>query len=74
MKVKLKEAVEAHDQTVQAAKEHELETKKLVGGLVTEKERVNPAILGTGPFPHFSSPLACCVFSEFAGLLRMLLS
>ena len=63
LKVKLKEAVEAHDQTVQAAKEHELETEKLVGGLVVEKERVNQAILGMESFNLFSAPFACCIFS-----------
>ena len=55
LKVKLKEAVDAHDQTMQAAKEHELETEKLVGGLVAEMERVNQTILGMDPFPFFFS-------------------
>ena len=45
MKVKLKEAVDAHDQIAQAAKEREFETGQLVGGLVAEEERVDQAIL-----------------------------
>ena len=47
---KLKEVVDAHDQTVQAAKERELEHEQLVRGLVSEAERVNEVILGTGHF------------------------
>ena len=47
---KLKEEVDAHDQTVQATKESELEHEQLVRGLVSEAERVNEVILGTGHF------------------------
>ena len=45
-KLKLKEAVDAHDETVKAAKAHELEREQLVSGLVSEAERVNAIILG----------------------------
>ena len=48
---KLKEAVDAHDQTVQVTKERELEQEQLVRGLVSEAERVNGLILGTGHPP-----------------------
>ena len=41
LRVRLKEAIDAHDQTVLAAKERELETGQLVVGLVAEAERVN---------------------------------
>ena len=44
---KLKESVDAHDLTVQMAKERELEQEQLVRGLVSEAERVNEIILGT---------------------------
>ena len=44
---KLKEVVDAHDQTVQATKERELEHEQLVRGLVSEAEHVNEVILGT---------------------------
>ena len=43
----LKESVDAHDQTARAAKERELEHEQLVGGLISEVERVNELILGT---------------------------
>ena len=46
LKLKLKEAVDAHDETVKAAKAHELEHEQLVSGLVSEAERVNEIILG----------------------------
>ena len=45
-KLKLKEAVDAHYETVKAAKAHELEHAQLVSGLVSEAERVNEIILG----------------------------
>ena len=51
---KLKEAVEAHDRTVQAAKEHKVSTQKLVDSLVAEAECVEQAILG------MVSPLFLC--------------
>ena len=47
---KLKEAVDAHDQTVQEDKKYRLEHEQLVRGLVSEAERVNEAILSTGHF------------------------
>ena len=46
---KLKEAVGAHDQTIQATTERE----QLVRGLVLEAERVNEIIIGMGRFPFF---------------------
>ena len=56
LKLKLKEAIDAHDQTFLATKERELENKQLVRGLVAEAERVEQAILGMecSPFLHFS--------------------
>ena len=54
LKLKLKEAVDAHDETVKAAKAHELEHEQLVSGLVSEAERVNEIILGKNvSFPFF---------------------
>ena len=46
LRLKLKEAVNAHDETVKAAKERELEHEQLVSSLVSEAERVNRIILG----------------------------
>ena len=46
LRLKLKEAVDAHDETVKAAKAHEVEHEKLVSSLVSEAERVNEIILG----------------------------
>ena len=46
LKLKLKEAVDAHDETVKAAKAREFEHEQLVSGLVSEAERVNVIILG----------------------------
>ena len=46
LRLKLKEAVNAHDKTAKAAKEHEQEHEQLVSGLVSEAERVNEIILG----------------------------
>ena len=43
----LKEAVDAHDETVKAAKERELDHDQLVRSLVSEAESVNGIILGT---------------------------
>ena len=54
LKLKLKEAVDAHDETVKA-KGRELEHKQLVSSLVSEAERVNEIILGKNMSP-FSSP------------------
>ena len=45
LKLKLKEAVEAHGETVKAARMRETEHEQLVGGLVSEAERVNEIIL-----------------------------
>ena len=54
LKLKLKEAVDAHDETVKAARAHELEHTQLVSGLVSEAERVNEIILGKNvSFPFF---------------------
>ena len=47
LKLKLKEAVDAHDE---AAKARELEHEQLVGGLISEVERVNEIILGKNMF------------------------
>ena len=69
---KLKEAVDAHDQTVQATKERELEQEQLVRGLVSEAERVNELILGTG-HPLFLS-FVFSFLSDLIGLMRRLLS
>ena len=46
LRLKLKEAVDAHDETVRAAKAHEVEHERLVSGLVSEAERVNEIIMG----------------------------
>ena len=48
LRLKLKEAVDAHDETVRTAKACELEHEQLVSGLVSEAERVNAIILGNG--------------------------
>ena len=53
LKLKLKEAVDAHDETVKAAKARELEHEQLVGGLVSEVERINEIILGKSMFSLF---------------------
>ena len=61
LRVKLKEAVDAHDQTVQAAKTHELENEKLLNGLVVEARRMDQAILSMDasvPVSHFSSTVS----------------
>ena len=47
LRLKLKEAVDAHDETVKAAKAHEVEHERLVSSLVSEAERANEIILGT---------------------------
>ena len=70
---KLKEAVDAHDQTVQATKERELEQEQLVRGLVSEAERVNELILGTG-HPLFFLFFVFSFLSDLIGLMRRLLS
>ena len=46
LRLKLKEAVDAHDETVKAAKAREVEHEKLVSSIVSEAERVNEIILG----------------------------
>ena len=46
LRLKLMEAVNAHDETVKAARERKLEHEQLVSGLVSEVERVNKIILG----------------------------
>ena len=46
LRLKLKEAVDAHDETVKAAEARELEHERLVSGLVSEAEHVNEIILG----------------------------
>ena len=56
LKLKLKEAIDAHDQIVLATKECELENERLVCGLVSEAERVNEAILGTKRFLFLHLP------------------
>ena len=53
LKLKLKEAVDAHDETVKAAKACKLEHEQLVSGLVSEAERVNEIILGKSVFSPF---------------------
>ena len=50
LKLKLKQAIDAHDQTVLVTKERELENEQLVRGLVSEAERVDQAILGMERF------------------------
>ena len=73
LRLKLKEAVEAHDETVKAAKEHELEHERLVGNLVSEAERINEIILGKKHvtlFLYLISGLSC---SDLAGLIYRLL-
>ena len=46
LRLKLKEAVDAHDETAKAAEARELEHERLVSSLVSEAERVNEIILG----------------------------
>ena len=46
LRLKLKEAVDAHDETVKAAKAREVEHEKLVRSIVSEAKRVNEIILG----------------------------
>ena len=64
--------MDAHDQTVQVAKKREMEHEQLVRGLVSEAERINEVILGTGPLFSFISFVVS--FSDFAGLMYRLLS
>ena len=55
LRLKLKEAVDAHDETVKAAKAREFEHERLVSGLVSEAEHVNEIILGkNASCPFFS--------------------
>ena len=57
LRLKLKEAVDAHDETVKAAKAHEVEHERLVSGLVSEAEHVNDIILGkTSSYPDPVNP------------------
>ena len=46
LRLKLKEAVDAHDEMVKAARTRELDHEQLVSGLVSEAERVNKIIFG----------------------------
>ena len=46
LRLKLKEAMNAHDETAKAAKGRELEHEQLVGSLVSEAERINEIIRG----------------------------
>ena len=46
LRLRLKEAVEAHDETAKAARLRETDHEQLVSGLVSEAERVNEIILG----------------------------
>ena len=62
LKLKLKEAVDAHDETVKAARAHELEHTQLVSGLVSEAERVNEIILGKNVSFPWSSNLQFSLF------------
>ena len=73
LKLKLKEAIDAHDQTVLATKERELKNELLVRGLSSEAERVNEAILGTECF-SFSSSFVCGSLHDLVGLMCRLLS
>ena len=56
LRLKLKEAVNAHDETVKAAKGRELEHEQLVSSLVSEAECVNEIILGKTS-PLFLHPI-----------------
>ena len=49
LRLKLAEAVNAHDETAKATKERELAQEQLVGSLVAEVEHVNELILGKWP-------------------------
>ena len=49
LRLKLAEAVNAHDETTKVAKEHELVQKQLVSSLVADVEHVNELILGEWP-------------------------
>ena len=59
LRLKLAEAVAAHDETAKAAKERELAHEQLVSGLVAEVEHVNELILGKWP------PLFLCLNCGF---------
>ena len=60
LRLKLKEPVNAHDETAKVAKGRELENEQLVSSLVSEAERVNEILLGKRP-PLFLH-LACVFF------------
>ena len=53
LKLKLKEAVDARDETIRTAQACESEHERLVSGLVSEAERVNEIILGKNMFSLF---------------------
>ena len=73
LRLKLKESVDAHDETVQAAKARELEHERLVNSLVSDAERVNATILGKGVLTP--PPLSCgSSGANLAGLACRLLS
>ena len=57
LRLKLKEAVDAHDETIRTAQACKLEHERLVSGLVSEAERVNAIILGKGVLSPSSSVL-----------------
>ena len=56
LRLQLAEAVNAHDETAKAAREHELAQEQLMRSLVAEVEHVNELILGewTSLFPCFN--------------------
>ena len=54
LKLKLMEAVDAHDETIKVAKAREVEHEQLVSGLVSEAECVNEIILGKNVSSLFS--------------------
>ena len=58
----LKEAVDAHDETVKAAKERELDHEQLVHSLVSKAESVNEIIVGT-----------CCLLLSLSLVWNLLL-
>ena len=74
LRLKLKEAVDAHDETVKAAKERELEHEQLVSGLVSEAEHVNEIILGKNVFLSFLHLDLRPFLSDLASLICRLLS
>ena len=69
--LKLKETVNERDEVVKAAKARETEHEKLVGGLISEAERVNEIILGKNvsylSFVWFTVFLALTLLAWLAG-------